>query len=95
MSLYIRKVTSESSETFAVIAKGSWNLRSLISELEKWLDNEADDLPSGFKWIADVGFSPRDDACGGGPILKVELMQKCVDLNMEIYLSEYTEDDYV
>ena len=49
--------------------------------------------PSGFKWIADVGFSPRVDACGGGPILKVELMQKCVDLNIEIYLSEYTEDD--
>lgn len=93
MSLYIRKLTSGSSETFAIIAKGSWNLRSLISELEVWLDNEADNLPSGFKWIADVGFSPREDACGGGPILKVELMQKCVDLNMEIYLSEYTEDD--
>ncbi|WP_161804170.1 hypothetical protein [Pseudoalteromonas sp. P1-25] len=43
--------------------------------------------------MADFGFSPRNDACGGGPILKVELMQKCVDLNMEIYLSEYTDDD--
>ncbi len=93
MSLYIRRVTGDRSEKYAHLAKDSWNLRELVSALEKWLNNEADNLPSNSKWIADIGFSPRDNACGGGPILRTELMQKCIDIDMEIYLSEYTDDD--
>lgn len=93
MSLYIRRVAGDRSDNYAHVGEGSWNLRELVSALEKWLDSETGNLPANSKWIADIGFSPRSDACGGGPILSTELMQKCIDIDMEIYFSEYTDDD--
>ena len=64
-----------------------WILRPQIEVLAKWLD-EQPALPEG-KYVADVGFCWRRDACGGGPVLEPGAMRRMADLCMSLYLSEY------
>lgn len=37
----------------------------------------------------DIGFSPRPDALGGGPVISRKLMQACLKANLELFFSEY------
>ena len=60
-------------------------------ELKKWLKTEAANLELGNEWIVDIGFSPREGALGGGPIISKEIMELCLKNNITIYLSEYGE----
>jgi len=95
LSIWIRKVTDGNSENYVRLAEESWDLPELFKIFENWLTEHADNLPSGHQWIADIGFTPREGANGGGPILSVQLMKKCTDLGMSIYLSEYNDEDDV
>ncbi len=75
-------------KSVAWLCENSWELPVQLDELERWLENEGSDLPSG-SYIADIGFSQRDDASGGGGTLSVSTMSQLVKLGMEIWLSEY------
>ncbi len=59
-----------------------------IKSLDAWLSNKGRKLPTG-KYTADVGFSPREGASGGGAIVTTESMRIMVDIGMTLYLSEY------
>ena len=65
-----------------------WEMPSQIKTLEKWLLQKGVNLPVG-SYVADIGFSPREGALGGGAILTTASMKIMVDIGMELYLSEY------
>jgi hypothetical protein len=92
MSTIIRKVVADSSENYITISE-EWVLRPQVETLEQWLQHHIHELDPSFEWIADIGFSPRSNACGGGPPLTRNLMGMCLAANMEIYLSEYSSTD--
>ena len=89
MPVVIRRVVDDRFENYSEIAPGSWDLRTQIEALEEWLSTNPDELDPSNQWVADVGFTVRLDATGGGPPISRKLMEMCVTSNLEIYLSEY------
>ncbi len=89
MSIYVKNESG--NERLAHLAKEDWELPSQIVELEKWLtENESVISPGAY--TADIGFSMRKNACGGGAILSVEAMRIMSKLGIKLYLSEYPDD---
>lgn len=67
----------------------NWRLPDQLEAFENWLTKNRS-LPIGV-YAADIGFSPRDDAFGGGGVVSISSMEIMVSLGMELYLSEYPE----
>ncbi|GAB1270353.1 hypothetical protein NBRC116493_36070 [Aurantivibrio infirmus] len=65
----------------------SWRLPDQLEELEKWLIKNKN-LPKGF-YSADIAFSPREDASGGGGNVSLKSMETMLSIGMVLYLSEY------
>ncbi|SQH75380.1 conserved protein of unknown function [Shewanella benthica] len=42
-------------------------------------------------YVADIGFSPRKGAAGGGAVISTGAMKIMLSIGMELYLSEYLE----
>ena len=89
MPTIIRRIIDDRLENYADVASDSWDLRTQIEALEQWLIDHPNELDSSQRWIADVGFTVRLEATGGGPPITRKLMKLCVESNLEIYLSEY------
>ncbi len=70
------------------LCEGKWEMPEQIEALEKWLKDNKNKLKPG-KYIADIGYSPREGACGGGSVLTTEAMEIMVKMGMDLYLSEY------
>ncbi len=88
MPIYIK--VDGSGEKLAHLAQGDWELPSQIEALESWLlTNPLSLVPA--KYIADLGFTIRENACGGGAILSPEAMSIMGRLGIKLYLSEYGE----
>ena len=77
------------------ICDDEWEMPSQIEALEEWLSKSGKQLGFG-NYAADVGYSPRVGACGGGIILSTEAMAIMVKIGMVLQLSEYPVfvDDY-
>jgi hypothetical protein len=88
LSTIIRKVVGDRSENYATISS-EWILQPQVEALERWLQQHHGELDPCFEWIADIGFTHRPNACGGGPVMSRGLMRMCLDANMEVFLSEY------
>ena len=89
MPVVIRKIVEDRVENHADVATDSWDLRTQIEALEEWLSANPAHLDPSSQWIADVGFTVRFDATGGGPPISCRLMKMCVASNLDIWLSEY------
>ena len=89
MTCIIRKIVGDRLENYTEIEPEEWRLREQVEALEAWLIEHAGELDPDYEWVADIGFTVRQDALGGGPPITRRLMQMCVDANLEIYLSEY------
>lgn len=83
------KISRKENE-IAWLCDDVWELSEQLKELEIYLAQENEELTPS-KYIADIGFSPRDGAAVGGYSLSVETMQSMVALGMELHLSEYPE----
>jgi hypothetical protein len=70
------------------LCDGEWELPSQIDALQNWLERNKVTLKKG-KYIADIGFNPREGAAGGGGIISTEAMRIMVAIGMELWLSEY------
>ena len=92
MSTIIRKIDHGTVENYLEISS-EWSLRPQVETLEKWLREHRGELDSKCGWVADIGFTTRPDALGGGPPLTLELFRMCLEVKMEIYLSEYGAAD--
>lgn len=73
---------------YSLLCNELWTLPGQIYALQEWLRENAARMPAG-EWIADVGYSVRKGASGGGAALSTEMMRTMVDLKMELHLSEY------
>lgn len=89
MPVYVKsKCTNAEIASFAA---DDWSLPSQIDALEEWLRTQSDNLEPGH-YIADIGFSMRKEACGGGAIVSPEAMRRMGQLGISLYLSEYPDD---
>lgn len=76
------------SEKLASFCDDCWELPTQVFELEKWLDENKNKINSD-EYVADIGFTQRDDACGGGAVLSPESMGIMAKAGMSLFLSEY------
>lgn len=65
-----------------------WDLPSQIYELEQWLEANIDKLNKG-SYVADIGFTARENATGGGAVLNKKMISMLYQIGVEIYFSEY------
>ncbi|MCF2904819.1 hypothetical protein L0666_07455 [Octadecabacter sp. CECT 8868] len=80
--------SKEKPKSIAWLCDDGWELPAQLFEFERWLEKDGTNLPKG-SYVADIGFSLRPDATGGGAILSVSAMQTLVKVGMEVWLSEY------
>lgn len=93
MSIWISKIEDGKRNGVLQIGKESWDLPELFKLFEGWLFSDNFEMNTQFEWVADIGFSPREGANGGGPIISREVMQACIAKNISIYLSEYNDQE--
>jgi hypothetical protein len=94
MPVNIFRVTPEGqkNERIAWLCDDNWRLPDQAEALEAWLAaNRATLKPD--EYVADIGFTPREDASGGGAAISPEMMRTMADLGMSLFLSEYRGDD--
>ena len=83
------KITNQEKEV-AFLCDDCWDLPIQIENFEKWLLHQGVNLlPSSY--VADIGFSPREGAAGGGGCLSIASMKIMTAIGMELCLSEYPE----
>ncbi len=87
---YSEASEGESGKPLEGLCNDKWEMPAQIEALEKWLIENQSDLTSG-DYVADIGFSPRPGAAGGGAVLSVRTMKIMSDIGMNLYLSEYPE----
>ena len=58
-----------------------------IYELEEWLKTNSSLTPS--EYVADIGYSVRKGASGGGGVFTLDMMRILITTGMEVYFSEY------
>jgi hypothetical protein len=79
-------------EEVAWLCDDNWRLSDQVSALEAWLHDSQTKLKTG-RYIADIGFSVREDASGGGAAISPEMMRRMADLGMSLFLSDYPTSD--
>ena len=80
----------EKGKPLGHLCEDGWEMPEQIEALEAWLKENKDTIKPG-KYIADIGYSPRKGALGGGTVLTVDAMRIMVKIGMDLYLSEYPE----
>jgi len=90
MPVNIYRVTPEGqkNEPIAWLCEDEWRLTPQSEALSAWLlDEGAKLLPD--RYVANIGFSWRHDACSGGPAFAPETLRQMADLGMSLFISEY------
>lgn len=90
MPVRIDRKTDDNNEEVAWLCDDEWELPTQLETLEKWLKEKGRKLSKG-TYVADVGYCPRPNACGGGGVISTESMQVMVSIGMDLFLSEYPE----
>ena len=85
---YTGKADGEKPEKMDWLCEEEWELPAQIEYLGKWLDSIGKTFPPG-AYVADIGFSPREGACGGGGVLTHHSMFIMSSIGMNLFLSEY------
>jgi hypothetical protein len=90
MPVNIYRVTPEGqkNERVAWLCDDEWKLTPQSEALATWLQAEGCRLEPG-RYVADIGFSWRRDACAGGPAFSPETLRYMADLGMSLFISEY------
>ena len=85
------KITREpGNEELAWLCDDEWHLPEQLEALENWLVKEGSEIEKGY-YAADIGYSPRPGAAGGGGKVSHRAMEIMLAVGMELYLSEYPE----
>jgi len=77
----------ESKRRIAWLCDDNWRLPDQIEALESWLELNRSKVKGG-RYIADIGFAPREDASGGTAISPA-MLRTLADLGISLFLSEY------
>jgi hypothetical protein len=78
----------KTSERLEWLCDDSWELPNQIDALESWLRKKGKELERN-KYVADIGFTIRTGAAGGGGVLSSKSMEIMGKIGMDIYFSEY------
>jgi len=78
------------SEKLACLCVDCWELPDQVPVLEDWLSENKMKVDSG-EYVVDIGFTPRNEASGGGTAISPESMRTMAELGMWLFLSEYSE----
>src|SRR2546421_10171503 len=71
MLINIYSQETDSPRRVAWLCDGNWRLPDHLEALEAWLKQNCATLKPG-RYIADIGFTPREDALGGGAAFSPE-----------------------
>jgi len=93
MPVNIYRVTrdGQENESVAWLCDDSWRLPEQAEALETWLTENRSTLKPA-RYVADIGFTPREDASGGGTAITPDMMRTMAGLGMSLFLSEYPAD---
>ncbi|WP_038167260.1 hypothetical protein [Verrucomicrobium sp. BvORR106] len=93
-TIYRRTPPGEKHKDIASLCDDVWELPAQTFELEVWLSKNREKLEPA-DYVADIGYTPREGAMGGGAALSPEMLRTMADLGMWLFLSEYPvcEDD--
>ena len=91
VNIYRVAPDGQKNEGVAWLCAESWRLPEQAEALEAWLAESGASLEPAH-YVADIGFSPRADASGGGAAISPEMMRVMADLGMSLFLSEYPVD---
>jgi hypothetical protein len=89
---YSNTKDGERGDFIAHLCDEYWEMPIQVETFEKWLVEKGASLLKG-KYIADIGFCPRSEALGGGVLVTSKAMEIMVSIGMELYFSEYPEQD--
>ena len=70
------------------LCEDEWEMPKQIAALEDWLNQNKEIIQKG-RYVADIGYRPREGASGGGVALSIETMETMVSIGIELFLSEY------
>lgn len=88
MPIRIDKLNGNSREEIAFLCENEWEIPAQLDVLAQWLVSTGGTLSAG-DYVADLGFSPRDGAAGGGAELGCDSIKIMASLGMSLVLSEY------
>ena len=88
VSIYRVTPQGEKNHRIAWLCDGEWTLTPQSEALAAWLRAEGSGLEPA-RYVADIGFSWRRDACAGGPAFSPETLRIMADLGMSLFISEY------
>jgi len=85
---YINVKNGEYWEPIGYLCENDWEMSSQIEAFAKWLIQNRKILPKGY-YAADLGFSSKKGALGGGCVITKEAMEAMLGIGLELYLTEY------
>ncbi len=88
VNIYRVAPEGEENESVARLCEDEWHLTPQSEALSAWLLSEGTKLPPD-RYVANIGFSWRRDACSGGPAFAPETLRQMADLGMSLFISEY------
>jgi hypothetical protein len=89
MPINIYRDDTSEQDQIACLCDGNWDLASQVAALSLWLEENGKTLLPG-SYIADIGFCWRREASGGGAVLSPKAMKIMSDIEMHVFLSEYS-----
>lgn len=91
---YTNAKDGERGKELDFLCDNEWEMPKQLEALENWLLKNRNKVNKG-AYVADIGFSPREGALGGGCVITTSAMEVMLEIGMELYLSEYPtfEDD--
>jgi hypothetical protein len=81
-------VDDEDHAEVAWLCDDNWRLPDQVEALVEWVQQNRSTLDKG-RYVADIGFSPRADAAGGGAAISPEMLRAMADVGICLCLSEY------
>lgn len=76
------------SERLAILCPAQWRLPEQIAALEAWLVENRGVVAPG-RYVADIGFTVRKRAEGGGAVMTSSMMRAMADIGMSVVFSEF------
>jgi hypothetical protein len=84
--------SKDTPRKLAYLCDENWRLPDQVDTLESWLNENRAKIERGH-YVADIGFTLREDASGGGAAISPEMMRTMTDLGMSLFLSEYPAEN--
>lgn len=88
VNIYRVMPEGQKNEPIAWLCDDEWLLTPQSEALSAWLSIDATNLAPG-RYVANIGFHWRRDACSGGPAFAPETLRRMADLGMSLLISEY------